>query len=203
MPRDLPPTAADRTASGSVAPAYFGRLFRTEADPWGFDTSPYEAAKYDATLAALPRPRYRRAVEVGCANGALTVRLAEVCDALVAVDVAPAALARARARCRALGHVEVARMAVPEAWPGGRFDLAVVSEVGYYLGRPDLARLGERCAAGVEAGGHLVLVHWTGPTDYPLTGDDVHDAFLDDPRWRPVRSARAERYRLDVLERAP
>ena len=68
MPRDLPPTAADRTASGSVAPAYFGRLFRTESDPWGFDTSPYEAAKYDATLAALPRPRYRRAVEVGCAN---------------------------------------------------------------------------------------------------------------------------------------
>lgn len=180
-------------------PAYFERLFAAEADPWGFETSPYEAAKYAATLAALPHDRYRRALEVGCANGALTERLAGRSDALIAVDVAEAALERVRER--ALPHVEVARMEVPASWPGGTFDLVVVSEVGYYLSPPDLDRLGERCAESVEAGGHLVLVHWTGETDYPLTGDAVHEAFLADPRWRLVSAARTGEYRLDVLER--
>ena len=196
-----PPTLGDRTASGSVDPAYFERLYRADPDPWGFDTSPYEREKYAATLAALPRGRYRRGFEVGCANGALTVRLAARCGALLAVDVAEAALDRARARTAPLAHVRVERMAVPGDWPDGPFDLAVVSEVGYYLARPDLDRLRERCGATVEPGGHLVLVHWTGPTDYPLSADDVHDAFLGAPGWWGVRAARHLSYRLDVLER--
>ena len=197
-----PPTAPHRTPSGSIAPAYFDALFRAEADPWAFDTSAYEAAKYAATLAALPRPRYRRALEVGCANGALTERLAPRCDALVAVDVAPAALARAAERVAGQPHVRVERATVPAETPAGPFDLAVLSEVGYYLSRPDLDALGARLADAVEAGGHLVLVHWTGETDYPLTADDVHGAFAGDGAWRPVGGGREASYRLDVLERA-
>ena len=181
-------------------PAYFDRLFRREADPWGFETSAYEAAKYAATLDALGE-RYGRAFEVGCANGAFTVQLAARCDALLAADVAEAALDRARQRTRDLPHVEVVRMAAPDEWPEGAFGLVVVSEVGYYLSRADLGRLVARCADSVAPGGHLVLVHWTGPPDYPLTADDVHDAFLGSDRWRSVRAARHKAYRLDVLER--
>ena len=176
-----PPTAAHRTAAGSIAPAYFERLYRVDPDPWAFDTSPYEAAKYAATLDALPRGRYAHAFEIGCANGALTARLAGRCDRVLAVDVAEAALARARERTAALRGVEVRRLAVPAEWPGdGPFDLVVVSEVGYYL----------------------ALVHWTGETDYPLSADAVHGAFLADPAWRPARAGRTADYRLDVLERA-
>lgn len=197
-----PPTAPHRTATGSIAPAYFERLYRDSPDPWAFDTSPYEAAKYAATLDALPRGRYARAFEVGCANGALTERLARRCGRVLAVDVAEAALARARARCADLGGVDVRRMAVPAEWPDGDgFDLVVVSEVGYYLARPDLDRLRSRCAGSTAPGGHLALVHWTGETDYPLSADDVHGAFLSDPTWRPVRAGQTADYRLDVLER--
>ena len=201
-----PPTTGHRTADGSIAPSYFERLFQTEADPWGFETSPYEASKYAATIGALPRARYRSAFEVGCANGVLTQRLAERCDHVLAVDVADAALQRARARCAGL-DVEVRRMVVPDEWPaavdgGAQFDLVVVSEVGYYLAPPALARLRERCDRSVGTGGHLVLVHWTGETDYPLSGDDVHDAFLAAPAWRSIRAGRTADYRLDVLERA-
>ena len=198
-----PPTTAHRTPAGSISPDYFARAYAEDPDPWRFASSPYEAAKYAATLGALPRERYARAFEVGCAIGVLTVRLAERADRLLAVDVAPAALAQARARCAGLGHVEVRQMAVPDEWPEGAFDLVVVSEVGYYLSRPDLDRLVARCAASAEAGGHLVLVHWTGETDYPLGGDAVHEAFLADPRWRPVHGDRPPHYRLDVLERVP
>ncbi len=198
---DLPPTTLHRTARGSVDAAYFERLYRDAADPWAFETSPYEGAKYAATLRALPRARYRRAFEVGCANGALTERLAERCDALMAVDVADAALARAAARCGVFPGVEVTRMAVPDEWPGERFDLVLVSEVGYYLSALDLGRLRARCADATGPGAHLVLVHWTGETDYPLTGDAVHEAFLDDDRWTRVSGIREDAYQLDVLER--
>lgn len=197
-----PPTTPHRTASGSIAPGYFERLYTETADPWGFEKSPYEAAKYAATLSALPQDRYRTAFEIGCANGVLTERLADRCDRVLAIDVAEAALARARQRCADQGGVEIQRMEVPGEWPAGAlFDLVLVSEVGYYLAPPDLARLAARCAASAPPGGHLVLVHWTGATDYPISGDDVHELFLTDPAWRSVRAGRTADYRLDVLER--
>lgn len=198
---DLPPTTPHRTANGSVDAGYFERLYRDAPDPWAFETSAYEAAKYAATLGALPRPRYRRAFEVGCAGGVLTRALAKRCDALVAADVAEGALAQARARCAACAGVEIVRQTVPGDWPEGTFDLILVSEVGYYLSSPDLARLQDRCAEATEPNGHLVLVHWTGETDYPLTADEVHDSFLDDARWFLHRACRHATYRLDVLER--
>ncbi len=197
-----PPTAPFLRPDGTVDPAYFQALYAAEADPWGFDTSPYEADKYRATLAALPRARYTRAFEAGCANGALTAHLARRCDHVLAVDVAPDALDRARARLADAPHVRVEQRVMPEQMPAGRFDLAVVSEVGYYLSRPRLADWAHRLAVGVEPGGHLVLVHWTGPTDYPLTADDVHGLFLDRADWTSVHADRQPRYRLDVLERS-
>ena len=165
-----PPTTPHRTASGSIAPAYFQALYRDDADPWDYAGSAYEAGKYDATLDALPLARYRRAVELGCSIGVLTRRLAARADALLALDVSPDALAEAARRCADLGHVAFERRALPDEAPDGPFDLAVLSEVGYYLSAPDLDRLADRLADTVEPGGHLVLVHWTGATDYPPHG---------------------------------
>ena len=56
--------------------AHFEDLYRRSADPWGFASSGYEAAKYAATLAALPRDRYARGLEVGCSIGVFTAALA-------------------------------------------------------------------------------------------------------------------------------
>src|SRR6478609_8966907 len=62
--------------STSLPPDYFERVYREADDPWRFASSPYEAAKYAATLAAVPRARYRNAFEIGCSIGVLTERLA-------------------------------------------------------------------------------------------------------------------------------
>ena len=188
----------------SLPPAYFHDVYRANPDPWGFESSPYEAAKYAATLAALPRDRYRRAFEIGCSIGVLTERLAARCDDLLAVDVVEDVLDRARVRTRHLANVQFARMRVPAEFPAGRFDLILVSEVGYYWSGDDLAEARRRIVAALAPAGHLLLVHWTPVVpDYPLTGDEVHEHVLatagDDLRHRAGR--REERYRLDLFER--
>ena len=190
--------------SDSLPPDYFDRLYREDPDPWRFETSPYEHAKYEATLAALPRPHYGRALEVGCSVGVLTERLAARCERLLAVDVARRALDRARARCRDQPHVTFHEMRVPQAFPPGRFDLVVVSEVGYYWSLPDLRRALGCFRAHLEPGGHLLLIHWTPRIEEaPLTGDQVHDRLLAEgpPALQHVAGRRAQRYRLDVMVR--
>lgn len=192
-------------AAGSLPPSYFEDLYGRDPDPWRFATSGYERAKYAATLAALPRPRYSRALEVGCSIGVLTAQLAGRCDELLAVDVVEAALARARERCRDLPAVAFERMRLPGEMPPGRFDLILLSEVAYYWDRADVALAAERLRDALEPGGDLLLVHWTGETNYPLSADEAVGLFVDrlGSEAEPLAASRHEGYRLDLLRRRP
>lgn len=187
----------------SLPPSYFDDLYATDPDPWQFETSDYERGKYAATLAALPRDRYARILEVGCSIGVLTQQLAARCDALVGLDAAAAALERARDRCRELAHVDLSLGQVPRDWPAGAFDLILLSEVVYYLDAADVDRLVARVQASLGKGGDVVLVHWTGETHYPLTGDAAAELFVaHSVEFLQVdRQSRAEQYRIDVLHR--
>jgi SAM-dependent methyltransferase len=195
-----------RAPGESLPPEYFEARYAANPDPWSFETSPYEAAKYAATLEALPRRTYRSALEIGCSIGVLTERLAPRCADLLAVDVSDRALRRAAERCRHLPQVRFARLSVPREFPHGPFDLVLVSEVGYYWSRADLALARRRVAGALEPGGSLLLVHWTPfVDDYPLTGDEVHEAFLASAGpgsgLRHLLGQRHESYRLDLFER--
>jgi SAM-dependent methyltransferase len=184
--------------------SYFEALYAEAADPWGFASRWYEQRKYALTMAALPRERYRRGFEAGCSIGVLTALLAQRCESLLGCDVAPAAVARASDRVAVFDNVEVIELAVPAAWPDGRFDLVVLSEVGYYLSPDDLALLVSRCVGCLEPGGSLVAVHWRHPVaDYPLRGDDVHAAIGSNPELhRLVRHEEADLL-LEVFETEP
>lgn len=184
----------------SIDPAYFEALYKDQGDPWHFETSAYEAAKYDATLAALPNERFASALEVGCANGVLTTRLGQRCDALLAVDVSDTALAAARARCADQPNVRVERRRLPTEAPAGTFDLVLLSEVVYYWDSADIGLLAEYLRTAVLSGGHVLLVHWIGETDYPKSGDDAV-AELQVALGEVVsviRSDRYDAYRLDL-----
>ena len=168
-------------------------------------TSPYERDKYADTVAALDNRRFRRAVEVGCAIGELTARLAPGCDDLLGVDIAEAALVQARRRNEEAAQVHFTQLALPGDQPAGCFDLIVLSEVLYYFGRPDLLRMAQWVEAALEPGGVVLLVHWLGETpDYPLSGDQAVDGFLKAaaPTLTTDRRLRRELYRLDRLVRA-
>jgi len=184
----------------SLDRAYFERLYERHDDPWSFETSEYEAEKYDRSLATLDRERYDRALEIGCSIGVFTERLVARCSDLLAVDVSATALARARARCAALPGVRFAQRTLPAAYPSGRFDLVTLCEVGYYWSDADLALARSRIAASLAPGGRLLLVHFLPKVEeYVRDGDAVHDAFLGDARFSRTAGSRAERYRIDLL----
>ena len=192
----------------SIRPDYFEMVYGANADPWGFETSDYEAAKYDATLAALPWTRYRTGFEIGCSIGVLTQGLAQRCNRLLAVDVVPEVLDRARTRCRDLPQVQFALMETPGELPEATFDLIVLSEVAYYWSVDALADARRALAERLLPGGHLILVHWTPWVhDYPQTGDQVHQAFMEDAGpsgpLHHLKNRREETYRLDLFERRP
>lgn len=186
----------------SLPPAYFDALYGGSPDPWAFATSDYEAGKYAATMAALPRARYRSALEIGCSIGVLTGALAQRCDAVTAVDVAEAALEQARARNAGQSHVRFACQQFPVAVPEGKFDLILLSEVLYYLDRPAIAAAARATRALVLTDADVLLVHWLGPTpDYPLNGEEAAEAFIGalSPDAAVLKQDRTEQYRIDLL----
>lgn len=193
-------------APRSLPPAYFEGMFKGTPDPWGFETSRYEQDKYDHSIAALSGRRYAQAFEIGCANGVLTQRLARHCEDLLAVDVSETALASARARCADQHNVRFARMNFPgEAPTGASFDLIMLSEVAYYWDDADLAHAARKLLALLAIGGDLLLVHWTGATDYPQSGDAAVETLrhMMAAGVEKVMDERRPEYRLDLWRRRP
>jgi SAM-dependent methyltransferase len=202
------PTAGGDPA-GATGPAlhhhaaYFHHQYTASPDPWGFDTEWYELRKRALTLAALPRPRYRRGVEAGCANGALTAGLARRCDELVAFDLLAEPVARARLRLADQPHVRFATAALPSFWPDGTGDLVVWSEVAYYLTERGAEAAVDGLRRWLEPGGTLVAVHYTGTTDYPRQGGEIGPWLDEVPELQRTTTLRDPRFELGVWIRRP
>lgn len=188
--------------SDSRPASHFQRLYDANPDPWGFETSPYEQAKYRHTVDTLGGRRFTSALEVGCSIGILTGLLASNCDRILGVDIIEEPLATARSRCAAQPHVSFARMRVPAEWPKDRFDLIVFSEVLYFLSTADIERTAQRVRETILPGATIILVNWLGQTDDPSPADAGPDCFIKDTNGilRVVRQERLERYRLDLLQ---
>ena len=195
---------------------HFERLYRSNPDPWGFATSPYEQAKYRHTLNALPHGRFLSGLEIGCSIGVLTGMLATRCDRLLGVDIVEAPLQAARMRCADQPRVRFERMHVPAEWPADRFDLMVFSEVLYFLSAGDIGRCTDHVANTLLPGGIVVLVNWLGDAGTgdpsagnpsagdPSAGDAGPDRFIEASKnfLRVTHHERRARYRLDLLRPA-
>ena len=179
--------------------AYFEAMYAADPDPWRFRTSAYEAAKYAATVAALADRHYRSGLEVGCSIGVLSERVAPLCGAFLGLDIAEAPLIEARARCRDLPQARFARMAVPEDWPAGGFDLILLSEVLYFLSPDDIAATVGLVRRSLLPGGTVLLVNWIGNSEPPQPGDKAAEAFLARADLPVARRERADQYRLELL----
>lgn len=148
-------------------------------DPYGFDTKPFEQMKYDELLAALPDGRFGRALEVGCAEGAFTEKLAARCDEVLGTDISQVAIDRAAQRLAAFPGVHVERRTLPLDYPTGGFDLIVCSDVVYLWERGTVELGLRRMIDSLRPGGTLALLHYLGTFRQPVHGDEVHDLALE------------------------
>jgi predicted TPR repeat methyltransferase len=184
------------------APVEFEARYRAEFDPWSYETSEYEQAKYAATLAACGPGPFAHALELGGSIGVFSALLAPRCERLDTLDLAPTAVAAARERLA--GHPAACAHlgSIPEDLPAGPFDLVVASEVLYYLDGERLSCTLARLADVLATGGRLVAVHWrpTSP-ERPLSAERVH-RLLRSRNWlAPLTELSHPDYLLDVLER--
>jgi SAM-dependent methyltransferase len=160
--------------SMAISPAYFEAMFAANDDPWSFRSRWYETRKRAMTLASLPRARYHQAYEPGCANGELSADLAARCDHLLISDGTPRAVDIARERVSRLANVEVIEAWVPNDWPRKRFDLLVISELGYFLSPDALDELIGKLRGSLKPGGTVLACHWRRPIEgCALNGDEV------------------------------
>ncbi|MBF4623328.1 PIG-L family deacetylase [Clavibacter sp. VKM Ac-2872] len=188
------PTAAER----------FDAAYARAEDPWSVQTRWYERRKRLATLAALPDERYGRALEIGCSIGVTTAGLAERVDGMLAVDVAPTAVERARARLADAPHVRLEVRDVGADWPAGAFDLVVMSEVGYYLDEAAFDRVLAALPDALGPTGTLVACHWRHPEgDFQRTGDEVHARLAAVPGLHVLMRHEEDDFLLEVLSADP
>ncbi|MBA1188095.1 class I SAM-dependent methyltransferase [Pseudomonas entomophila] len=160
----------------SLDAQYFADLYAGNDDPWAFRTRWYERRKRDLVMASLPRQCYERIFEPACANGELSALLAERCATLLCQDLDPNAVDLARARLAGFANARVEQGHLPADWPGGSFDLIVLSEVGYYLNPTEWLQVIEQSVASLTYDGGLLACHWRHPiAGCPQDGREVHD----------------------------
>ncbi|MER5257391.1 SAM-dependent methyltransferase [Streptomyces sp. NPDC002855] len=183
---------------------YFEGQYAHSADPWHLGERWYDRRKYALTVAALPRPRYARAFEPGCSVGVLTELLAARCGRLLSTDRMASAVESTARRTTGLDHVAVRRMAVPEQWPEGLFDLVVLSELLYYFDAGTRARLLRQSVRSLSEGGHLVTVHWNHPVaEHTCTGRDIAGRLDTLTALSPLARYDDPDFTLTVHEHAP
>jgi len=145
------------------ARAGFERKFRQQTDPWKYN-SPEGGERLRRALEILDRARgekrFPQALEIGCAEGTFTAMLASRCDSLLAVDISPTALDRARTRCNAVSHVRFAEWDLRRDTPTDVFDLVVVMDVLTYFARLSALREArDKLVAAARPGGYLLIAN--------------------------------------------
>ncbi len=156
---------------------YWESFFRAGEDRWQYDNV-YEKMKYEQTLGLLPPGPIGTTLELACAEGHFTARLASRVGGLIATDISATALERARTRCVNMANVEFRVLdLLSDGFPQS-LDLLICSEVLYYVSLEQLAPIPEKFAAALNQGGHLLMAHaCTIADERNRTGFDWGDRF--------------------------
>lgn len=141
-------------------PSSFDTIFSAQADPWE-STSAAEQERFAVTLSMLEasrRPGFHHAVELGCAEGIFTERIAPLCDSLLALDFSDVALKRARDRLSSSPGVTFRRWDMRHESLDGTYDLVVAMGVLTSLYRPGgVRRMRDEIIRAMEPGAFLLF----------------------------------------------
>jgi peptidoglycan/xylan/chitin deacetylase (PgdA/CDA1 family) len=193
-----------------IAHLQFEQTFAVRSDPWSY-TSDYEQRKYEQTLSLVP-DGVQRALEIGCAEGAFTLRLAQHAPSVLACDVSMVALSRAARRCSHLTNVTFTRLDVfEEELPAG-YDLIVCSEMLYYASSQEkLAKMVRSLARALQPGGclltanaHALVDDHTAPGfdwDVPFGAKRIEETIIGGGLFDLVDEVRTDPYRVQAYRR--
>ena len=165
---------SEKALIGQKAQEFCDDLWK-RGDFWDFESSEYERARCARLLTRLDGRRYARALEIGCGAGYFTRLLAGLADQVVAFDISPAAIARARTLGADLKTVDfrVANAMDYEWRADGPWDLVVFTDAMCYLGWLysffDVAWFTSELFAATRRGGRFLLAN---------TMDEVNDKLL-------------------------
>jgi SAM-dependent methyltransferase len=176
----------ERSVVHLKAEAFFEDLWK-RGDPWRLETSEFERAKYECEIAALRDRRYPRVLEIGCGAGCFTRALALIADQIIALDISPAAIGRARALGLSSVDFRVGNIMEYDPRAEGPWDLIVISETIYYLGWLysffDVAWLAAELFAATRSNGQVLMANTRGGVeDYllrPWIIRTYHDLFVN------------------------
>ncbi len=154
-----------------------------EGDPWDLETSALDQESYARQLALLGDRRYGRVLEIGCAAGAFTRRLAALADRVLALDVAPSAIERARQDIPANVEFRVGNAMELDPVGEGPWDLVVMSETIYYLGWLytffEVGWLAEQMFEATQSGGRFLMANTYGGGSNSLMQPWLIDTYRD------------------------
>ncbi|WP_099867229.1 class I SAM-dependent methyltransferase [Pararhizobium haloflavum] len=180
----------------------FEDLFRSNPDPWEYESSPFEAHKRKILLNHIGLRCRGRVLELACANGVTTQALLRCALRLTALDSSTTAIAQARARLTDADRLRLIHGELPYGMPKQQFDLIVVSEIVYYLHRSAYTFLARELLKRLALGGRVVVLHHhVNFTDATVRPEQAHCDFvrLLGKRLLLVRSTRTARYSVSVL----
>ncbi|WP_027683459.1 trifunctional glycosyltransferase/class I SAM-dependent methyltransferase/polysaccharide deacetylase [Rhizobium leguminosarum] len=155
---------------------YWEHIFE-RPDPWNY-VSVYEQVKYEQTLNLIPEG-IEKALELACAEGIFTEKLARRVGRLTATDISQRAIDRAVERCRDHRNVELRVLDFVRQDLPPEQDLVVCSEVLYYMKDEEmLAAACLKMAAALKPNGYLITAHAHIREDEPArTGFDWGNPF--------------------------
>jgi 2-polyprenyl-3-methyl-5-hydroxy-6-metoxy-1,4-benzoquinol methylase len=143
------------------APASFDAVFAETPDPWESTSSDRERERFAVTLSVLEASgvaKFSCAVELGCAEGVFTARLAPLCNNLLALDFSQVALERAKSRLREYPDVTFRQWDMRHETLEGQFDLVVAMGVLTSLYRPgDVKRIADSIIDAMTPHGFLLF----------------------------------------------
>jgi chemotaxis methyl-accepting protein methylase len=180
----------------------FEDLFRTDPDPWKYETSQFEYWKRAVLLYHVGLRTYGRVLEPACANGVTTRLLLDRSLRIIATDASQTALAQAETRLRGKERAIFLRSQLPLGLPNQRFDLIVISEIVYYLDRNAARILARRTLSRLSPGGRVVVLHHhIRFMDASVPPEAAHLNFvrLLLSKLKRVRSTRTGRFRVDTF----
>ncbi|WP_314960722.1 nodulation methyltransferase NodS [Bradyrhizobium cosmicum] len=128
-------------------------------DPWRLDDNPFERMRHTQLLRlSMSSGAVSNGLEIGCAAGAFTEKLAPHCKRLTVIDVMPRAIGRAVQRTKRWSHINWAATDILQFSTEELFDLIVVAEVLYYLEDVTRMRIAiDKMVKMLAPGGHLIF----------------------------------------------